>query len=221
MSDSDQYVFPHYCALEATRTQGRFHSFNASQPDMKAPSKLYQKLLGASWPDLDVALRRLHDSVETVRAVGRFRVRRGSNWLARTMARLARLPAEGEAVDVRLQVTAQEECEVWLRTFAGRPLVSIQYDRGAGLLVERFGLMEMLLRLEVGGGALSYQTAGAALRIGPLRISLPCRLSPYVVAWEKAVGDTNQIHVSVDVILPLLGRLIAYDGILTQVEAQQ
>jgi len=188
---------------------------------MKAPSRLYQKLLGASWPDLDVVLRRLHDSGETVRALGVFRVRRGNTRLARTMARLARLPAEGEAVDVRLQVTAQEDVEEWRRTFAGRPLVSMQYDRGAGLLVERLGIVEMLLRLEVVGGALSYQTIGAVLRLGLLRVPLPYRLSPYVAAWEKAVGDTNQIHVSVDVAMPLLGRLIAYDGILTQVEAQQ
>jgi hypothetical protein len=137
------------------------------------------------------------------------------------MARLARLPAAGEAVDVRLQVAAQEEGEEWRRTFAGRPLVSIQCDRGAGLLVERLGTVEMLLRLEVVGGALSYQTVTAALRLGFLRVPLPYRLSPYVTAWEKAVGDTNQIHVSVDVTLPLMGRLIAYDGILTQVEAQQ
>jgi hypothetical protein len=137
------------------------------------------------------------------------------------MARLARLPATGEAVDVRLQVTAQEECEEWRRTFAGRPLLSLQYDRGAGLLMERLGTVEMLLRLEVVGGALSYQTLSAALRLGFLRVPLPYRLSPYVTAWEKAVGDTNQIHVSVDVTMPLLGRLIAYEGILTQVEAQQ
>jgi Domain of unknown function (DUF4166) len=188
---------------------------------MKAPSRLYQKLLGASWSDLDVVLRRLHDSGETVRAVGVFRVRLGNNRLARTAARLARLPAAGEAVDVRLQVTAQEEGEEWRRTFAGRPLVSMQYDRGAGLLMERLGTVEMLLRLEVGGGALSYQTLSAALRLGFLRVTLPYRLSPYVTAWEKAVGDTNQIHVSVDVTMPLLGRLIAYEGILTQVEAQQ
>src|SRR5262249_24081788 len=140
---------------------------------------------------------------------------------ARTMARLARLPAAGEAVDVRLQVTAQEEGEEGRRTFAGRPLVSMQYDRGAGLLVERLGTMEMLLRLEVVGGAFRYQTVSAALRLGSLRIRLPYRLSPYVTAWEKAVGDTNQIHVSVDVTLPLLGRLVGYDGILTQIEAQQ
>jgi uncharacterized protein DUF4166 len=137
------------------------------------------------------------------------------------MARLARLPAEGEAVDVRLQVTAQEEWEEWRRTFAERPLVSMQSTRGAGLLVERLGIVEMLMRLEVVGGALSYQTVSATLRLGFLRVPLPYRLSPYVTALEKAVGDTNQIHVSVDVTLPLLGRLIAYNGILTQVEAQQ
>jgi hypothetical protein len=137
------------------------------------------------------------------------------------MARLARLPAAGEAVDVRLQVTAREEGEEWRRTFAGRPLVSMQSARGAGLLVERLGIMETLLRLEVVGGALSYQTVSAALRLGFLRVPLPCRLSPYVTAWEKAVGDRTQIHVSVDVTMPLLGRLIAYDGILTQVEARR
>jgi hypothetical protein len=137
------------------------------------------------------------------------------------MARLARLPAAGEAVDVRLQVTAQEEGEEWRRTLAGRHLVSMQYDRGAGLLVERLGIVEMLLRLEVVGGALSYQTVSADMRLSFLRVPLPYLLSPNVTAWEKAVGDTNQVHVFVDVTLPLLGRLIAYDGIITQVEAQQ
>jgi hypothetical protein len=132
------------------------------------------------------------------------------------------MPAAGEAVYVRLQVTAQEECEEWRRTFAGLPLVSMQSARrGPGLLVERLGIVDMRLRLKVVGGALSYQTVSAALRLGSLRIPLPYRLSPYVTAWEKAVGDTNQIHVTVDVTLPLLGRLIAYDGILTQIEAQQ
>jgi len=105
--------------------------------------------------------------------------------------------------------------------FAGRPLVSMQSARGAGLLVERLGIVEMPLRLEVVRGALSYKTVSAALRLGFLRVPLPYWLSPYVTAWEKSVSDTNQIHVSVDVTLPLLGRLIAYDGILSQIEAQQ
>ena len=124
-------------------------------------------------------------------------------------------------MDVRLQVTAQEEGEEWRRTFAGRHLVSMQSARGAGLMVERLGIMETLLRLEVVGGALSYQSVNSAMSLGSLRIPLPYWLGPHVTAWEKAVGDTNQIHVTVDVTLPLLGRLIAYDGILTQIEARQ
>lgn len=104
--------------------------------------------------------------------------------------------------------------------FAGHPLVSMQYERG-GFLVERMGVVEMRFLLEVAGGALNYQTVSAALRIGSLRVPLPGRLSPCVTACEKAAGDMNQIHVSVDVTFSLIGCLIAYDGILTQVEAQQ
>src|SRR5215467_13279019 len=158
---------------------------------LRSPSRLYSKLLGASWPDLDVAIRRLHGSGGTVQAVGVFQVSHGSNWLARTLARLARLPAAGNAVDVRLQVTAQEEGEEWRRTFAGRPLVSMQSNRpdgrSNGVMVERMGIVEMRLRLEVVGGALNYRTVSAALRLGSLRIPLPCWLSPYVTARERAV----------------------------------
>jgi hypothetical protein len=137
------------------------------------------------------------------------------------MARLARLPEEGEAVDVRLQVTAREEGEEWRRTFSGHPLVSMQSHRGAGLLAERTSIVEMRFRLEVVSGALSYQTVSVALRFGSLRIPLPYWLSPSVAAWEKAVDNMNQIHVSVDVTFPLIGRLISYEGLLTQVEAQR
>jgi hypothetical protein len=137
------------------------------------------------------------------------------------MARLAHLPAEGEDVDVRLQVTAREECEEWRRTFSGHPLVSAQSHRGAGLLAERMGIVEMRFRLEVVSGALSYQAVSVALRFGSLLVPLPYWLSPRVTAWERAVEDVNQIHVSVDVTFPLIGRLIAYEGMLTQVEAQR
>ncbi|HEX5086083.1 MAG TPA: DUF4166 domain-containing protein [Blastocatellia bacterium] len=187
---------------------------------LRSASGLYPKLLGVSWPDLDIAIQRLHDLSETVHAAGVFQVRHGNNKLARILARIARLPAAGEAVDIRLRVTAKDEGEEWRRMFAGRPLVSMQYDRG-GFLVELMGVVEMRFLLEVAGGALNYRTVSAALRFGSLRVPLPRRLSPCVTAREKAVGDMNQIHVSVDVTFSLIGRLIAYDGILTQVEARQ
>jgi hypothetical protein len=193
----------------------------ARNPQIIITSGLYPKLLGVSWSDMDNAMRRLHSSDGTVRAVGVFNVHHGDNRLARALARLAGLPAAGEAVDVGLEVSAREDGEEWRRTFAGHHLVSTQSYRSDGLLVERMGIVEMRLRLEVAGEALSYQTVSAALLFGPLRLPLPHWLSPCVTAWERPVGDTNQIHVSVEVSFPLFGRLIAYDGMLTQIEAQR
>lgn len=123
-------------------------------------------------------------------------------------------------MEVRLVVSARGDGEEWRRTFAGRPLVSMQARRSDGLLAERMGIVEMRFRLEVVGGALSYQTTGTALCLGPLRVPLPRWLSPRITAWERAAGDGDQVQVSVEVNFPFLGRLIAYDGKLTGIEVQ-
>ena len=136
------------------------------------------------------------------------------------LARLVRLPEAGEAVDVELLVTAREDGEEWRRTFGGHPLLSMQSKRFDGLLVERMGIVELRFRLEVVDGALSYETISAALCFGSLRVPLPHCFNPCITAWERPVGDRDQIHVSVDVEFPWVGRLIAYDGMLTRVEVQ-
>jgi len=191
-------------------------------PSLRPPSGLYWKLLGDSWGSLNHAVQRLHVLDAPVHAVGVFRVRQGSNWLARTLARLAQLPTAGEAVDIQLRVTARGDGEEWRRTFAGRPLVSVQSERpDDGLLVERVGPVEMRFRLRVVGGALAYQATSAALCLGSLRVPIPGWLSPRVTALETPVGEGDQIDVSVEIHLPLLGCLIAYEGKLTRVEVQQ
>ena len=160
-------------------------------------AKLYPELLGASWDELDKAVQRLHGDGETVRAAGTFRVRHGRDRLARGLVRLAGLPAEAEAVEVRLVVSRRDDGEEWRRAFAGRPLVSFQSQRPGGFLAERVGLLEIGFRLEVTGGALVYHSHGAALRLGPLGIPLPrwrrwggacaCRRpSKSVRSWRRA-----------------------------------
>jgi hypothetical protein len=176
---------------------------------------LYPTLLGESWSNLDEAVRRLHAAGAPLHAVGVFRVRHGTNWVARALAWLARLPAAGEAVDVGLVVTARGGGEEWRRAFAGRPLVSVQYAGANGLLLERMGAVEMRFRLAAVGGALTYETTSAALCVGSWRVPLPRWLRPRVVASEKPVGDGGPIAVAVEVRLPLLGRLVAYEGTLT------
>ena len=140
--------------------------------------------------------------------------------MARTLAWLARLPAAGEAVDIQLLVTAWDGGEKWQRTFAGKPLVTLQSDRPDGLLAERMGFVEMRFRLEVVGGALAYRTTSAALCLGSLRVPLPHWFSPRVRALERTGGEGDQIDVSVEVHLRVLGCLLAYDGKLTRIEVQ-
>ena len=106
------------------------------------------------------------------------------------------------------------------RTFAGRPLVSFQRNQPEGVLAEHIGPLEIRFRLEVSAGALTYRPGGAALRLGPLRLPLPSWLAPRVSAREKAVGDPNRTHVWVEVSVPLLGLLVAYEGTVTRVEDQ-
>lgn len=184
-------------------------------------SGLYPKLLGDSWDCLHEALQRLHGSNAPVHAVGVLRVCRGSNALARLLARLARLPAAGEAVDIQLQISTRGSGQEWRRMFAGRPLVSLQYERPEGLLGERIKILEMRFRLKVIEASLHYQSRSAALCLGALRVPLPRWISPRILAWEKPVAQGEQIAVSVEVRLPLLGRLIAYDGKLTRIEARE
>ena len=181
-------------------------------------SGLYLKLLGDAWNDLDGTVQRLHVSVPPVQAVGLFQVRRGTNWLARLLARLARLPEAGEAVNVRLLVTAQGDGEEWQRTFAEQPLVTLQSERPDGLLAERIGPIEMRFQLKVVDGALNYRATRALLCLGPLLLPLPPWFSPRITAWERPVGEGGHIEVFVHVHLPLLGRLVSYSGRLTRVE---
>ena len=185
------------------------------------PSGLYPRLLGKSWRRLDDAIRRLHPHAGAiVQAVGVFHVRGGTNPLTRTLAWLAQLPAVGKNVEVRLLVTALEDGEERRRWFGARPLASLQSMRSDGLLAEQVGIVEMRFRLEVASGALHYLTRSAALCFGSLRIPLPLWFSPRVKASERPLGNPDHVYVTVEVILPVLGRLISYEGKLTIVEVQ-
>jgi hypothetical protein len=180
---------------------------------------LYPNLLGDSWQRLDDAVRRFHEASATVHAVGTFQVRHGDSRLARALAWCARLPATGERVPVRLQVITGTAGEEWRRSFDERPLVSVQSARSDGLLAERMGLTELRFKLGVADGALTYQTVGAALCLGPWRVPLPRWLGPRVTASERPIGEPGQMDVAVEVAFAWLGRLIAYAGRLSRGES--
>jgi hypothetical protein len=175
---------------------------------------LYATVLGTRWNELAEIVRRLHTPGTIVTAVGVFSVRRG-NWLTRCLASVIGLPKSADAVEVHLTVTPTGTTEEWRRLFAGKPFVSTQW-LDAGRLIEKIGLSESPIEFDVREGALHYQTTGSALRLGFLRVPMPRWLSPRVTAFEKPAGDKLQVFV--EVALPMLGRLICYEGTLTSID---
>jgi uncharacterized protein DUF4166 len=174
---------------------------------------LYERLLGATWDNLPELVRRLHQACG-IRAEGSFRVRRG-NRFASGLAWLAQLPAACDAVELLLTVSPSSGREQWQRLFARRAFTTMQWADN-GCLIERVGLSEVRLRLQVIDGALHYRTERVVLRLGPLRVPLPRWLAPRITACETPDGSHLRVHV--DVVLPLVGLLIAYDGVLTKIE---
>lgn len=153
-------------------------------------------------------MQRLHEGEKPIHAAGTFRVKHGRSFLAW----LARLPAAGEIVNVRLVLTPKGLGEEWQRTFAGRPFVSFQTLRPDGLLAERIGLLELRFCLSVDSGGLLYRSVSAAFCVGPLRLPLPHGTSSWTTAWEKPGATPGQIHVRVEVRLPLVGVILVYEG---------
>jgi hypothetical protein len=190
----------------------------AEETTSRIPAALYPSLLGSDWYHLDEAVRQLHRGGTPVWATGTLQVCRGTNGLAQWLARLARLPAAGEAVAMRLLITPSEQGEEWRRSFAGSPLVSTQWQRPDGLLAERLGPWEFQFRLETANGGLVYRQWRAALHMGPLRIPLPRWLAPRVTAREMPAGEPGRVDVWVELRLPTLGRVIAYEGSVTKHE---
>ena len=182
---------------------------------MTVTAPLYARMMGSSWNQLAEPLRCLHGGASTAGAAGHLRIEHGLHPLARLLARICRLPPPSDAAHVRLLITAHDGREHWVRTFDGHRLETRQYEWHAGL-AERFGAVEIRYRLQPSRGALSYVQRDAFL-CWPVRVRIPKWWAPRVQAREDPVGS-NGIRVDVRVMLPRIGLLIAYAGIVEVAE---
>ena len=176
---------------------------------------LYPRLLGESWAELHPAVRRAHLESGPIRGTGSFQIGLGRTGWARLLARLLRLPPAAQDLATRLSVTRSLDEEIWSRTFGEHRVVTRQREASGGLLAERFGILELRLRLSVVEGGLDYRQVGAALRLGVLGLPLPRWMAPRVTARERPAGaDSRSTQVEVQVALPAVGDLISYSGCL-------
>jgi len=180
---------------------------------MMGSAPLYVRVVGDAWTQMAEPIRRVHSSHSIIRASGRLRVEDGSHFLSRMLARMLRLPRPSAAAETQLMVTAGPEGEHWQRTFNGRHLKTRQYQSNTSELAEQFGVLEFRFRLDASGGNLLYVQREAAVLFGPVRLRIPAAWAPQVEAREDPAGPTR-INVAVRVVLPGIGQLIAYDGLV-------
>ncbi len=179
--------------------------------------QLYAQVLGDDWHRLAEPIRALHQG--PVRAVGNFRVTRGSNWISNLLANWIGLPSAGENVVLELKITASEGTERWTRRFDELVLESVQRLGSRGLLVERMGPMEFAMELEVVEGALIYHVRRLALRTLGVRVPLPPIGLAACTATERPNVDGHSFDVFVSIHAPIVGLIAQYEGTATVVDA--
>ena len=170
---------------------------------------LYTALLGDDYEALPPLIRRMHAVEDRVEARGFADITRGASPLARLAATVLGLPPAGRAVPAHVTFARAEGSERLVRRYGDAVLETRQAagrGRDAGFLVEGFGPVTLIIRLHGGPGGLSFELVRARL----FGLPLPTLLRPRLAASETV--EDGWYRFSVDIALPLLGRLIHYEG---------
>ncbi len=173
---------------------------------------LYESVLGEDFEHLAPVLQRFHGAAGGASARGTLRVERGRGPLARFACLCMGAPAAGAAVPVDMQVDVDPAGrETWVRSFAGSPMVTRQWQRGAWL-VEALGPCALAFELGREGTAMVFRQRGCRM----LGIPWPVALGPRIQARVDAAGhgDGGAWRVDVSIALPLIGRVLAYSGLM-------
>lgn len=176
---------------------------------------LYRQVLGSAFDSLPAPVKTLHDSSETRRWAGQAEVRRGTGWIAKTIAALIGFPKDSPEIPVTVTLSPQAEGELWVRDFGGKVFSSTQHQ-GSGkndyLLVETFGIIAVALALVIDENRLVL----IPRRWTCLGIPLPRALLPSGESFETT--RNGNFCFDVEIAAPLIGRIVAYRGELRQVD---
>lgn len=174
---------------------------------MTSPA-LFPDLLGdETWQQLADAVQAIHGSTPRLHANGLADVTGAGHFPARLLRRLLGLPPPGPQQPLALTIERQGAREIWTRRFARRRMQSVLDRRsGSPLLYERLGPATLGFALRRDGDAIDWQLRSLHI----LGLPMP-RVLRGIVLSSSGVRD-DRYHFNIDVRLPLLGQLIAYQG---------
>lgn len=168
------------------------------------PDNALKTCLGLAFDSLPETIRRAH--VGTIRLNGYVRVSRGGP-IANLLANVMRLPAAAEQVAMSVEGDHRPDRMIWRRRFGTRTFESC-FKLHRGRLIEALGPFRLQLRLEVQDHRLHYVLE----RVTLVGVPVPRALAPSLEAWESERG--GRYEFAVEVRLPLVGRLVRYEGLL-------
>ena len=185
--------------------------------DTPQSRNLYEEILGDAYNEMSEPLQNLHRIGDGKTFEGRCKVTRGKNPLSHIVATAFRLPKASPDIPVKVVLTKDGEKEIWERFFNGRRMVSRQ-ESGCGkqsrLVIERFGPIAIHIAILVEDGKQILKTTGWSL----FGIPLPKFLTPGGDVFEHAQDGRFNFHV--DLVAPIFGRLVKYEGWLEETTAE-
>jgi hypothetical protein len=143
---------------------------------------LYPQLLARDFEKLPRALRLFHSAPGGGIATGTATVRRTSGWLAGLIG----FPPSGDSIPLRLQVIASEGQEIWIRSFGGVELRTVQRQEG-DLLLEAAGPVRITFRVFADGKGMRFRLQRARFWIFPLPLRIEAHEWGSDSSWEFQV----------------------------------
>ena len=178
--------------------------------DRQVPDYLYRRVMGQDFDLLPHMIQSAHQVLGDHGMTGNTQVVRGTNALAVLVAKLFRFPSSGTNRPTHVHMREENGVETWVRDFGGQRFAS-RLSQKDGLLAEQFGPFTFAMELRRTKDGLSMHICKAYC----LGIRFPLVLAPRIEAREYAAE--NRFHFDVDIGLPVVGRLIRYQGNLQPV----
>lgn len=169
---------------------------------------LFPTLLGDDvWQCLPPAVQAMHGPAPQLHASGMADIEGANHLPARCLRCLLGLPPPGPQQVLALTIERNGTRELWTRRFTGRRMQSVLDRRpDSPLLYERLGPATLGFALHRDGDAIDWQLRSLHV----FGLPMPRALRGRVLSRSGMRDD--RYHFRVDVRLPVLGQLIAYEG---------
>jgi uncharacterized protein DUF4166 len=170
------------------------------------PEALFPSRLGTAFALLDPDLQWVHGG-ESRDLSGTVTVERGTSLIAKVLGALTSLPPTLHNAPIRIRIDIVGDKERWIRTYAGRHVMSSTLYSDGGALVERVGPAALTFRIVERDTGMDWQLQ----KVSMLGIPLPA-------AWFEISARVDmqhgRYHFLIDSSLSRIGRIVRYEGLL-------